>query len=186
LELKILEERPNPLLQRVEYRFEVSHAEAATPTIDAVRTALAQQLKMPKDRLVIEGMHARFGAAQTRGAALAYKTSEAVMAVSREHILIRNGLKEKAVPAPPGAAPAEAPSAPEKPTAEKAEKAEKVEKPTTASKAESPDKPEKPAKAEKAEKAPKPEKHEAAPKAEKGEKTEKPPKAEKSADKKAA
>ncbi|HEV2316096.1 MAG TPA: hypothetical protein VGV89_00775 [Thermoplasmata archaeon] len=186
MELKILEERPNPLLQRTEYRFEVTHTEAATPTIDAVRTALAQQLKVPKDRLVIEGMHARFGAPQTRGAALAYKTADAVKAVSREHILIRNGLKEKAAPAAPGAAPAEAPAAPEKPAETKPAKEAKPEPAAKPEKAEKADKGEKADKAEKTEKPPKADKHEAPAKGEKHDKSDKPAKADKPAEKKAA
>jgi small subunit ribosomal protein S24e len=117
LELKILEERSNPLLKRTEYRFEISHPGAATPKLEEVRGELAKLLKLPKDRLVIEGMHARFGTPQTRGEALAYLTAEDVKAISREHILIRNKLKEKPVPATPGAA--EAPAAVEaKPAAE--------------------------------------------------------------------
>ena len=48
------------------------HAEAPTPTIDQVRGELSKQLKVPKDRLVVERMHARYGAPHTRGEALAY------------------------------------------------------------------------------------------------------------------
>jgi ribosomal protein S24E len=107
MELKILKEQPNALLQRVEYRFEITHAAAATPSLEEVRGELAKQLKVPKDRLVVERMHARFGMPRTQGEALAYKSSDAVKRISREHILIRNKLKEKAAPATPGAAPAE-------------------------------------------------------------------------------
>jgi ribosomal protein S24E len=123
-----VEERPNPLLKRTEYRFEIVHAEAATPTRDQVRGELSKQLKVPKERLIVERMHARFGAPMTRGEALAYADPKAALAISREHILIRNGLKEKAAPAAPGAAPA-VPAAPapaeksaEKPSEKAAEK----------------------------------------------------------------
>lgn len=134
MELRILEERPNPLLKRTEYRFEVVHAEAPTPTIEDVRTELAKQVKVPKDRLVVEGMHARYGAPQTVGEALAYQTKEALLATSREHILFRNKLKEKTAPAAPGeggAAPAAAPEAPakaEKPAEKPAETKPSAEK----------------------------------------------------------
>jgi small subunit ribosomal protein S24e len=113
LELKILEERPNPLLKRTEYRFEVGHATAATPTRDSVRAELAKVLKSPKDRIIVEKMNARFGTARSEGFAAAYQSADALNAVVREHILIRNGLKEKAVKALPGSAPA--PEAPSKP-----------------------------------------------------------------------
>jgi small subunit ribosomal protein S24e len=124
LEIKILEERANPLLKRHEYRFEVAHATAATPKRDEVRTELAKLVKAPKDRVIIERMNARFGTAITRGDANVYETSESAKVITREHILVRNGLKEKAAkgPAAPAAeAPVEAPTAESKPEVPKAE-----------------------------------------------------------------
>jgi ribosomal protein S24E len=117
LDLKILTERPNPLLQRVEYTFEIDHATASTPPRGEVRSELAKLLKVPADRLVIERMNARFGTAKTRGEAMAYQTADALRVTVREHILIRNGLKEKERPAAPAAssptpAPSEAAKAP--------------------------------------------------------------------------
>jgi small subunit ribosomal protein S24e len=116
LDLKIVEERKNPLLKRTEYRFEMSHPTAATPKRDEVRQELASQLKVPKDRVIIERMHAKFGTPMSIGEAAAYTSKDAALATEREHILIRNGLKEKPKPATPGAEP-EAPAAPATPTA---------------------------------------------------------------------
>ena len=118
MDVRILEERANPLLHRKEYTFEVDHAGAATPPRADVRKELAKLVKVPADRLVIERMNARFGAAKTRGEAMAYASKEAVDITVREHILIRNGLREKAAPAAPGA-PGEAPAAPAAPAAPK-------------------------------------------------------------------
>lgn len=117
MEITIIEERPNPLLKRHEYRFEVAHATAATPSRDAVRGELSKLVKAPKDRVIIERMAARYGTATTRGDALVYESADAAKSITREHILIRNGLKEKQA-ATPGPAAAEAPHAP---AAEKAE-----------------------------------------------------------------
>jgi small subunit ribosomal protein S24e len=103
------------LLKRHEFRFEVAHATAATPTRENVRTELAKAVQAPKDRVVIERMHPRFGTAVTRGEANVYDTADAAKLITREHILVRNGLKEKAAKGP--AAPAEAPKAPETPAA---------------------------------------------------------------------
>jgi len=121
MDLKIVEERANPLLERTEYLFRADHATAATPTRDTVRTELAKLLKVPKDRLVVERMNARFGTAVTEGVAVAYQSTEARDRLVREHILVRNKIKEKAAAAPAGGAPAAetpAPAAPaEKPKA---------------------------------------------------------------------
>jgi small subunit ribosomal protein S24e len=103
VEITILEDHPNPLLKRHAYRFEIAHATAATPTRESVRAELSKLVKAPKDRVIIERMAARYGTATTRGDALVYETADAAKSITREHILIRNGLKEKAAK---GAAPA--------------------------------------------------------------------------------
>lgn len=108
MEIKILEERTNPLLKRHEVRFEVSHVTAATPTRDSVRSELAKAVHAAKDRVIIERMRPRFGTAVTRGEANVYDNAEAAKQITREHILVRNGLKEK----PAKGAAAAAPEAP--------------------------------------------------------------------------
>ncbi|MCI4329205.1 MAG: 30S ribosomal protein S24e [Thermoplasmata archaeon] len=123
MELKILEERPNPLLQRTDYTFEIAHATSATPTRDLARTEVAKAVHVPKDRVVIERMHAKFGTAKTVGEASAYTSKEAVESTVREHILIRNGIHQKAEKVAPGAAAPEPPK-PEPPKAEPPKKAE--------------------------------------------------------------
>ncbi len=127
MEIKILEDRANPLLHRHEYRFEVAHPTAATPTRDAVRGELSKLVKAPKERVVIERMRARYGTAVSRGEALVYESADAAKSISRAHILVRNGLKEKeaktaAAPAAPAPTPPDA----------KAESAEKETKPAKA------------------------------------------------------
>ena len=123
MEIRILEERANPLLQRTEYTFEVSHATGPTPTRDAVRGELAKLAKVPKDRLIIERMRAKFGTATTVGLAAGYQNADFLKKVVREHILVRNGLKEKAVkgPAAPAAEPEAAPAPAPAPTPAKKE-----------------------------------------------------------------
>jgi ribosomal protein S24E len=117
VEIKVLEEKANPLLHRREFTFEISHPTAASPKREQVRAEFAKVANAPRDRIVIERMRARFGTATTRGEAMVYESVDAAKAVEREHILIRNGLKEKAAKAD-AAAPA-ADSAPAAPAAPK-------------------------------------------------------------------
>jgi len=126
MEIKIVEERTNPLLQRHEIRFEVAHATAATPTRESVRTELSKVVHAPKDRVIIERMHPRFGTAVTRGEANIYDSADAAKSITREHILVRNGLKEKQAKA---AAPAAAPAGPAEPAAAPAPAAPPAEAP---------------------------------------------------------
>ena len=122
MDLKILEERPNVLLKRTELTFEVDHPTGATPPRGEVRKELAKLVHVPVERLVIERMRPRFGTAKTRGEAMAYQSPEALLRTVREHILVRNGLKEKAPKEVPPPAPAEvAPPEPPKPETPKAE-----------------------------------------------------------------
>jgi len=125
VEIRILDEKPNPLLHRREYSFEVSHATAATPRRDEVRSEFAKLTKAPKDRVIIERMQARYGTATTRGEAIVYETVEAAKATERGHILVRNGLKEKVAKGAP--APAEATPAPPQAEPPKAEAPAKKE-----------------------------------------------------------
>jgi ribosomal protein S24E len=129
VEISILEDRPNPLLKRHEYRFEVAHATAATPSRDAVRGELSKLVKAPKDRVIIERMHARYGTATTRGDAVVYETVDEAKLTVRAHILVRNGLREKeAKVAAPPAEPA-APVAPAKSEVPAEAKSEPKEEP---------------------------------------------------------
>ena len=112
MEIRILEDRNNPLMKRHEVRFEVAHATAATPSRDAVRGELSKLVKAPKDRVIIERMNARYGTAVTRGDAMVYESADAVKATVRDHILVRNGLKEKPTKGPAPAAAETAPPAP--------------------------------------------------------------------------
>jgi small subunit ribosomal protein S24e len=121
VEIRILEDRANPLMKRHELKFEVAHATAATPSRDAVRGELSKLVNAPKDRVIIERMNARYGTAVTRGDAMVYETGEAAKATVREHILVRNGLKEKPVKGP---APTAEPSAPAAAAASKETKSE--------------------------------------------------------------
>ena len=125
MEIRILEDRANPLMKRHELRFEVAHATASTPSRDAVRGELSKLVNAPKDRVIIERMHARYGTAVTLGDAVVYESAEAAKAIVRSHILVRNGLKEK--PAKGPAAPAAEPKAPEAAAPAAAPAAEKKE-----------------------------------------------------------
>jgi len=117
MDVRIIEERANPLMKRHELKFEVAHPTASTPTRDAVRGELSKLVKAPKDRVIIERMRARYGTAVTRGDAVVYESAEFAKAIAREHILVRNGLKEKVKKGPAAPAEAAAPTAPPAPPA---------------------------------------------------------------------
>lgn len=139
MEIKIVEQRPNPLLKRTEYRFEIGHAAQSTPSRESIRSELAKDLHVPKDRIVIERMHSKFGTPKTIGEAMVYTSPDDAKAIEREHVLVRNKLIEKESAAPPAGGEAAPAAAAEKPAPPKP--TEKAEAPTEkpAPKAEAPE-----------------------------------------------
>lgn len=124
MEIKIVEQRPNPLLKRTEYRFEVGHTAQSTPNREAIRVELAKDLNVPKDRVIVERMRSKFGTPKTVGEALVYASTDDAKAIEREHVLVRNKLIEKQTPEPaPAAAAAPAPEKAEAAPAEKSSEA---------------------------------------------------------------
>ena len=142
MEIEIVSKKENELLDRTEVTFKALHPKEGTPQREVVREKLASMLKATKDRVIVDAMDSEFGKMETVGYAKVYKTKEAAMKFEREHVLVRNKLKEavkkekKAVAPPPGKPAAASPAkptekAPEKPAEKHAEKpAEKhAEKP---------------------------------------------------------
>ena len=142
MEIEIVSKKENELLDRTEVTFKALHPKEGTPQREVVREKLASMLKASKDRVIVDAMDSEFGKMETVGYAKVYKTKEAAMKFEREHVLVRNKLKEavkkekKAAAPPPGKPAASSPAkpaekAPEKPAEKHAEKpAEKhAEKP---------------------------------------------------------
>ncbi len=104
MEIEIVEKKENELLQRTEITFKASHEKEGTPQRDAVREKLSAMLKAPKDSVIVDAMTSEFGRMETFGYAKVYKSKDAAMKYEREHILVRNKLKEKKVVAKKAAA----------------------------------------------------------------------------------
>ncbi len=130
MEVEILDKKENQLLDRTEVTFKASHAKEGTPQREAVREKLASMLKATKERVIVDSMDSAFGKMETLGYAKVYKNKESAMKYEREHVLVRNKLKEKvkvekkaAAPPPQKQAPAKAAEAPAKAPEKPAEKA---------------------------------------------------------------
>lgn len=96
MELKVIEQKENPLLERFELKFIVSHTGEKPPKRDSVREVIANHLNTKKGLVVLGHMASVFGAQEVKGEARIYRSIERAMEVEREHILKKNGLlKEK-------------------------------------------------------------------------------------------
>jgi len=130
MEIEIVSKKENELLDRTEVKFKAVHTKEGTPQREAVREKLAAMLKATKERVIVDSMDSEFGKTETIGYAKVYKNKDAAMKFEREHVLVRNKLKEKVkvekkkVAAPPpgkpaAATPAAAPAAAPTKSAEK-------------------------------------------------------------------
>ncbi len=97
MEIEIVEKKENGLLERIEVTFKASHEKEGTPQREAVRDKISALLKAPKDQVIVDTMTSEFGRMETVGYAKVYKSKDAAMKYEREHILVRNKLKEKKV-----------------------------------------------------------------------------------------
>ncbi len=95
MELDIKNKRENPLLNRIEVQFIVSHPNSPTPKRDHVRDELSKTMKVPKDRVVVDNMKSSFGVHDTKGYAKIYPSKEEAMKVERDYLLKRNKLEAK-------------------------------------------------------------------------------------------
>ena len=125
MEIEIVSKKENELLDRTEVTFKAVHPKEGTPQREVVREKLASMLKASKDRAIVDAMDSEFGKMETVGYAKVYKTKEAAMKFEREHVLVRNKLKEavkkekKAAAPTPGKPAAASPAKPAEKTPEK-------------------------------------------------------------------
>lgn len=95
MEVEIVEKTENPLLQRIDVRFKISHSGAPTPKRMEVKEKLAAMLQVQQNLIVIEKMASVHGKSETNGIARAYQSEEKMKALEPEHLLKRGIPKEK-------------------------------------------------------------------------------------------
>jgi small subunit ribosomal protein S24e len=95
MEVEIISKKENPIFARMELNFKVSHPKEVTPKRKDVRDEIATQLKVQKDRIVIDNMKVEFGKPETLGYAKIYKTKDDAQRVESEAVLKRNNLFEE-------------------------------------------------------------------------------------------
>jgi small subunit ribosomal protein S24e len=130
MELEIQDKKENPLLDRTEVKFTISHPNQPTPKRENVREQLSKELKVPKDRIIVDHMNSRFGLATSTGYAKIYAKKEVAMEVERKHHLLRNKLikDEKKAKPEEAEAPTEVPAKGDEAPEGKAEKPAKDDK----------------------------------------------------------
>ena len=89
LDIKIIEEKNNPLLNRREVVFKVDH-ESATPSRKSIVDRIAATMNSKEGLVIVDNLKTEFGKRETIGYAKIYETEERAKQVERPHIIERN------------------------------------------------------------------------------------------------
>jgi len=89
LDIKIIEEKNNPMLNRREVVFKVTH-ESATPSRKSIVDRIAATMNSKEGLVIVDNLRTEFGKRETIGYAKIYETEERAKQVERPHIIERN------------------------------------------------------------------------------------------------
>ncbi len=95
MEIEIQSKNVNPLMNRTEVYFTVTHTGEPTPKRDLIRHELAEKLSVKKEQVVINHMAAGFGVQVTKGYAKIYQTMDEAKNAESDYVLKRNSLPGK-------------------------------------------------------------------------------------------
>ena len=96
MEIEIVKKSDNPLLGRVEVKFEVSHPKEKTPSRKEVMEGIKEAMELKKDIVVVDSYRSPFGLGRSFGEARVYKDLDSAKNVEEKHVLKRcNLLKEE-------------------------------------------------------------------------------------------
>ncbi len=91
MEVKIISDKPNPLLKRREVNFKVDHDKTgSTPPRPEIRKAVANTLKVNSDLVFVKKYESKVGMRSALGVANVYESSEQAKLVEPEYIIKRN------------------------------------------------------------------------------------------------
>lgn len=90
MHVEVVQQRENALLDRLEVRFKVLHPKGKTPTRGSVREALASQLKVDPNLVIVDHIHPQFGKGEAAGYAKIYTDREKADAIERGYTSKRN------------------------------------------------------------------------------------------------
>jgi small subunit ribosomal protein S24e len=95
MEIEVISKKENPLLDRLEVNFKITHPKEITPKRKDVRDEIAALLKVKKDQIVIDHMNTEFGKPETIGYAKIYGSKEGAQKIETKAVLKRNYLLEE-------------------------------------------------------------------------------------------
>ncbi len=95
MDIQVLQEKNNPMLNRREVVFKVTHDDV-TPSRLSIIDRLAATMNSKRGLVIIDSIKTEFGKRESVGYAKIYENEERAMQVERAHILDRNIEKKQA------------------------------------------------------------------------------------------
>ena len=92
MEINITKDWENPLLDRKEITFNISHT-GATPSRDEIKNKLVAQLNSRHELVIVDKIRTEYGTQNTSGYAKIYSDVERANEIENKHVLKRNELK---------------------------------------------------------------------------------------------
>jgi len=92
LEINITKDWENPLLNRKEITFNISHT-GATPSRDEIKNKLVAQLNSRHELVIVDKIGTEYGTQNTSGYAKIYSNVERANEIENKYVLKRNELK---------------------------------------------------------------------------------------------
>jgi small subunit ribosomal protein S24e len=89
MEIKVIEEKENPILNRREIKFVVEH-DGPTPSRKNVVEKIAATMNSKVGLVMVDSLKSEFGKRETLGYAKIYETEERAKEVERAYVIARN------------------------------------------------------------------------------------------------
>jgi small subunit ribosomal protein S24e len=95
MEIEVVQDKENPLLERREVEFRISHPNAPTPRRVEVLDALSKKLGVDPNLVVIRRISTLHGRAYSSGLAHVYRKLETLLSIEPKYLLERGKPKEE-------------------------------------------------------------------------------------------
>ena len=96
MDIKVIEDRNNPMLERREVIFKIEH-DGPTPSRKSVVDNIVATMNSKQGLVVVDRMKTEFGKRETVGYAKIYKSKERVIEVERPYVIERNAIAAPAL-----------------------------------------------------------------------------------------
>ncbi|OKY78226.1 MAG: Ribosomal protein S24E [Candidatus Methanohalarchaeum thermophilum] len=90
MQIKIIETKENPVLDRKELKIDIDHVSEPTPSVDEVKAKLAAEESLDKELIIVDEINTEFGSNRSNGYIKVYEDTDSLKKVENQYMLERN------------------------------------------------------------------------------------------------